>query len=114
MVASVLWPERACASANDPFSLTSCRCSSACATGTPRALATQTPSVTMCKRVFISKSPWTGAAGLRPDAMGILQGLAEIHPDSDFRSGDDAELVERAAQLADVAIDAKRAGALEL
>src|SRR5690348_3128444 len=76
MAASVLWLW-ACASTNEPFSLTSCACSSACATGTPRALTAQTASVTMYERVI-----WD-LLGLRPqDATGWREEgptAAEIH-----------------------------------
>src|SRR3954466_2246734 len=84
MAASVLWLW-ACARTNEPFSLTSCACSSACATGTPRALTAQTASVTMYERVI-----WD-LLGLRPqDATGWREEgptAAEIHLVPDRRSG---------------------------
>src|SRR5262249_34821857 len=78
MAASVLLLEWAWASTNEPFSLTSCACSFACAAVTPRALTAQTTTVTMCKRVFISKSPWTGPRGCDRDGMEIARVPGEI------------------------------------
>src|SRR5436190_7172409 len=88
MAASVLWLW-ACARTNEPFSLTSCACSSASATGTPRALTAQTASMTMYERVI-----WD-LLGLRPqDATGWREEgptAAEIHLVPDRRSAGRAE-----------------------